>query len=52
VIPERIWHPISKLEFFIGRTRRWAVDVREHLEMLEEDPVRGAGREVGARWRI
>ncbi|MFF7096297.1 hypothetical protein ACFY9A_28475 [Streptomyces rubradiris] len=32
--PERIWHPISKLEFF--HTRRWAVDVREHLETLEE----------------
>ncbi|MFE7586678.1 hypothetical protein ACFU5Y_34525 [Streptomyces gardneri] len=33
---ERIWHPISKLEFFIDHTRRWAVDVREHLETLEE----------------
>ncbi|MFB7493303.1 hypothetical protein ACFC09_01125 [Streptomyces sp. NPDC056161] len=35
-MPERIWHPISKLEFFIDHTRRWAVDVREHLETLEE----------------
>lgn len=35
-MPERIWHPISKLEFFIDHTRRWAVDVREHLEILEE----------------
>ncbi|MFI9723942.1 hypothetical protein ACIHFE_30565 [Streptomyces sp. NPDC052396] len=35
-MPERIWHPISKLEFFIDHTRRWAVDVRENLETLEE----------------
>ncbi|MFH8642342.1 hypothetical protein [Streptomyces goshikiensis] len=35
-MPERVWHPISKLEFFIDHTRRWAVDVREHLETLEE----------------
>jgi hypothetical protein len=35
-MPERIWHSISKLEFFIDHTRRWAVDVREHLETLEE----------------
>ncbi|MFF3159480.1 hypothetical protein [Streptomyces sp. NPDC057910] len=35
-MPERIWHPISKLEFFVDHTRRWAVDVREHLETLEE----------------
>jgi hypothetical protein len=35
-MPERIWHPISKLEFFIDHTQRWAVDVREHLETLEE----------------
>ncbi|AKJ15848.1 hypothetical protein ABB07_39250 (plasmid) [Streptomyces incarnatus] len=33
---ERIWHPVSRLEFFIDHTRRWAVDVREHLETLEE----------------
>ncbi|MFJ2203294.1 hypothetical protein [Streptomyces violaceusniger] len=36
VMPERIWHPISKLEFFIDHTRRWAVDVREHVETLAE----------------
>jgi hypothetical protein len=35
-MPERIWHPISKLEFFIDHTRRWAVDVKENLETLEE----------------
>ncbi|MGV9885046.1 hypothetical protein [Streptomyces sp. NPDC003006] len=35
-MPERIWHPISKLEFFVDHTRRWAVDVRENLETLEE----------------
>ncbi|WP_327321172.1 hypothetical protein OG735_00645 [Streptomyces sp. NBC_01210] len=28
--------PISKLEFFIDDTRRWAVDEREHLQTLEE----------------
>lgn len=33
---ERIWHPISKLEFFVDHTRRWAVDVRENLETLEK----------------
>ncbi len=35
-MPERIWHPISKLEFFVDHNRRWAVDVRENLETLEE----------------
>ncbi|TBO55107.1 hypothetical protein EYS09_34960 [Streptomyces kasugaensis] len=35
-MPEQIWHPISKLEFFVDYTRRWAIDVREHLETLEE----------------
>ncbi|MFE4415134.1 hypothetical protein [Streptomyces sp. NPDC056821] len=35
-MPERIWHPISKLEFFVDHTRRWAVEVRENLETLEE----------------
>ncbi|MFG3292942.1 hypothetical protein ACGF3G_29570 [Streptomyces sp. NPDC048179] len=35
-MPERIWHPISKLEFFLDRTRRWAVDAKENAETLEE----------------
>ncbi|MGN5382386.1 hypothetical protein ACQ4WX_50145 [Streptomyces lasalocidi] len=35
-MPEWIWHPISRLEFSIDHTRRWAVDVREHLTTLEE----------------
>lgn len=35
-MPERIWHSISRLELFVGHTRRWADDVREHLETLEE----------------
>ncbi|GAA3352769.1 hypothetical protein GCM10017744_003170 [Streptomyces antimycoticus] len=35
-MPERTWHPISKLESFIDHTRRWAVDVRENLKTLEE----------------
>ncbi|MBT2401663.1 hypothetical protein [Streptomyces sp. ISL-100] len=39
-MPERIWHPISKLEFFVDHTRRWAVDVRENLETLEEARIK------------
>lgn len=35
-MPERIWHPISKLEFFVDHTRRWVVDVRENADSLEE----------------
>lgn len=35
-MPERNWHPISRLELIVGHTRRWADDVREHLETLEE----------------
>ncbi|AVZ71075.1 hypothetical protein SLUN_01215 [Streptomyces lunaelactis] len=35
-MPERIWHPISKMEFFVEHTRRWLVDVRENAEALEE----------------
>lgn len=35
-MPERIWHPISKLEFFVEHTRRWLSDVRETADALEE----------------
>lgn len=35
-MPERIWHPISKLEFFVDHTRRWVVDVQENADALEE----------------
>ncbi|WP_406724640.1 hypothetical protein WJ438_08300 [Streptomyces sp. GD-15H] len=35
-MPEWVWHPISKLEFFIGHTRRWLADVQEHADTLEE----------------
>ncbi|AQW48512.1 hypothetical protein SHXM_01975 [Streptomyces hygroscopicus] len=35
-MPERIWHPISKLEFFVEHTRRWLADVKENAEALEE----------------
>ncbi|MGP3691203.1 hypothetical protein ACTVZO_42165 [Streptomyces sp. IBSNAI002] len=35
-MPERIWHPISKLEFFVDHTRRWLVDVKENADALEE----------------
>ncbi|MFK4694206.1 hypothetical protein [Streptomyces pristinaespiralis] len=28
-MPERIWHPISKLEFFIDQTRRWVVELHQ-----------------------
>ncbi|MFI1798989.1 hypothetical protein ACH427_16810 [Streptomyces sp. NPDC020379] len=33
---ERIWHPISKLEFFIEHTRGWVADSRESLATYEE----------------
>lgn len=33
---ERIWHPISKQEFFVDHTRRWVVDVQENADSLEE----------------
>lgn len=35
-MPERVWHPISKLEFFVDHTRRWLADVQENAEALEE----------------
>lgn len=35
-MPERIWHPISKLEFFVEHTRRWLADVKENAGALEE----------------
>ncbi|MCJ1676191.1 hypothetical protein MTF65_02205 [Streptomyces sp. APSN-46.1] len=35
-MPERIWHPISKLEFFVEHTRRWLADVQENADTLEE----------------
>lgn len=35
-MPERIWPPISKLEFFVDHTRRWVVDVQENADSLEE----------------
>lgn len=33
---ERIWHPISKLEFFVDHTRGWLADSRESLATYEE----------------
>ncbi|MFE0062586.1 hypothetical protein [Streptomyces sp. NPDC059003] len=35
-MPERIWHPISKLEFFIDHTRGWLADSRESFATYEE----------------
>ncbi|MFG2563049.1 hypothetical protein [Streptomyces sp. NPDC048496] len=35
-MPERIWHPISKLEFFVEHARRWLADVKENADALEE----------------
>ncbi|MFE4337004.1 hypothetical protein ACFRQM_49135 [Streptomyces sp. NPDC056831] len=53
-MPERIWHPISKLEFFVEHTRRWLADVKENAEALEEartrrPAVRGGVPEPGVR---
>lgn len=33
---ERIWYPVSKLEFFIDHTRGWVADVRENQQTLEK----------------
>ncbi|MFH8553957.1 hypothetical protein ACH4FE_10105 [Streptomyces celluloflavus] len=54
-MPEQIWHPISKLEFFVDYTRRWAIDVRERLETLEEARTKPhvlAGSEVARIKRV
>lgn len=53
---ERIWHPISKLEFFVEHTRRWLVEVRENAEALEEARTKPhvladtAAREAYGQW--